>query len=217
MPGRVRSELEQLEERYEASRARAAARRRPPGRPLRPPPAGRPAPLWRIATLGLVALTLAGTVAAETDTPAAAPAPRVDTRASDRPACPIPRELRRPFRAAAREADVALPLLVAVAYEESQMKTWARSPKGAVGLMQVLPSTGRELGIDITKNRGNIRAGALYLSHMLARFGDDLDLALAAYNAGPAAVAAAGAVPSEETLAYVIDVKARAALLRGCR
>ena len=97
------------------------------------------------------------------------------------------------------------------------MKPWARSPKGAVGLMQVLPSTGRELGIDVTKPRGNVRAGAVYLGRMLARFGDDLELALAAYNAGPAAVARAGAIPSEETLGYVLGVKAPTALVRGCR
>jgi soluble lytic murein transglycosylase-like protein len=169
-----------------------------------------------VAALGVVALALVGGVAAKSEAPAAAPKARVATEV-DRLRCPIPRELRQPFRAAARESGVALGLLVAVAYEESQMKQWARSPKGALGLMQVLPSTARELGIDVTNARGNVRAGALYLAEMLRRFGDDLDLALAAYNAGPAAVARAGAIPSQETLGYVLGVKARTALLRGCR
>ena len=52
---------------------------------------------------------------------------------------------------------------------------------------------------------------------MLERFGDDVDLALAGYNAGPTAVAEAEGSPSLETLAYVANVKARAAALDGCR
>jgi soluble lytic murein transglycosylase-like protein len=209
---RARTDLEQLEERFAESRRRAAERRE--GR--RPRGSGRIGALGRVAALGVVALALVGGVAAKSEAPAAAPKARAATEV-DRLRCPIPRELRQPFRAAARESGVALGLLVAVAYEESQMKQWARSPKGALGLMQVLPSTARELGIDVTNARGNVRAGALYLAEMLRRFGDDLDLALAAYNAGPAAVARAGAIPSQETLGYVLGVKARTALLRGCR
>ena len=209
MPAADHSSLSELERRYERSRARAAERRaRRPVRSRR-----RRLPPWPFAAAVAAALMLG--VAAEAQTPAAAPLTARGT-ASAFP-CPIPRDFRPAFRAASRETGVALPLLVAVAYEESQMKPWARSPKGAVGLMQVLPSTARELGADVTTPRGNVRAGALYLARMLLRFGDDLDLALAAYNAGPAAVARAGAIPSPETLTYVMGVKARTELLRGCR
>jgi len=207
MPAANHASLSELDRRYERSRLRAAERRRsqPPRRP------GRRLPPWPFAVAVAAALMLG--IAAEAQTPSAAP--KAEGTASAFP-CPIPRDFRPAFRSAARETGVALPLLVAVAYEESQMKPWARSPKGAVGLMQVLPSTGRELGVDVTTPRGNVRAGALYLARMLLRFGDDLDLALAAYNAGPAAVARVGAVPSGETLTYVMGVKARTGLLRGC-
>ena len=92
----------------------------------------------------------------------------------------------------------------------------ARSRKGAVGLLQLMPATARELGADPNVPRENVRAGARYLARMLALFRGDVDVALAAYNAGPAAVASAGGRPSLETLAYVANVMARAAHLQGC-
>jgi soluble lytic murein transglycosylase-like protein len=131
--------------------------------------------------------------------------------------CPIPKAFRRAFVAAARESRLQVALLVAVAEEESEMNPNARSRKGAIGLLQLMPSTAAELEADATVPRENIRAGARYLRALLTRFGGDVDLALAAYNAGPAAVARADGPPSLETAAYVANVRARAAWHANCR
>jgi tetratricopeptide (TPR) repeat protein len=77
-------------------------------------------------------------------------------------------------------------------------------------------ATARELGADPADPQQNVRAGAQYLRRMLDRFGGDIDLALAAYNAGPTAVDRAGGAPGLETVAYVANVRARAATLVGC-
>lgn len=96
-------------------------------------------------------------------------------------------------------------LIKAVVKAESNYQVRAVSPAGAQGLMQLMPSTARELGVtdpfDIDQN---IRGGAQYLRNMLDQFDGDLHLALSAYNAGPGTVARyAGNVPYAETQAYV--------------
>lgn len=103
-------------------------------------------------------------------------------------------------------------LLVAAMVEvESSFKPAAVSPKGAVGLMQVLPSTGRLYGRrDLTDPKVNLEAGTLYFRSLMERFDDKLDLALAAYNAGPATVSRYGSVPPfRETREYVERVLSR--------
>lgn len=142
----------------------------------------------------------------------AAPAAR---RAPD-PACPLPRAYRPSFEAAARATGLPLPLLVAVGTVESRLRSSARSPAGAEGLLQVLPSTAAELGLDASRARTNVLAGARYLRRMLDRF-QAPDLALAAYNAGPTAVEQAGGAPSGETLTYVANVTALWRSLVRCR
>jgi peptidoglycan DL-endopeptidase CwlO len=98
-------------------------------------------------------------------------------------------------------------LLYAMIFVESRCNADARSERGATGLMQVMPATAREVGYDATSLRGNIFAGAKYLSQMKERFGD-LDLALAAYNAGPSRVQRhAGIPPLSETQNYVKKVR----------
>jgi soluble lytic murein transglycosylase-like protein len=80
------------------------------------------------------------------------------------------------------------------------------SRKGALGLMQLMPATARRLGVrDPFDPAQNIQAGARYLRELLTQFRGDLALALAAYNAGEAAVMRAGyrVPPYAETLAYV--------------
>jgi soluble lytic murein transglycosylase-like protein len=91
----------------------------------------------------------------------------------------------------------------------------AESHAGARGLLQLMPATARELRLDGDDPATNVLAGARYLAQMIDRFGS-LDLALAAYNAGPTAVTRAGAAPTVGTLRYVKNVKARAAQLLGC-
>ena len=100
-------------------------------------------------------------------------------------------------------------LVEAVAWHESRLRADALSPKGAFGPMQLMPATARALGVDARDPGQNIAGGARYLRQMADRFGD-WGLALAAYNAGPGAVARFGGVPPfAETRAYVTGVLAR--------
>jgi soluble lytic murein transglycosylase-like protein len=96
-------------------------------------------------------------------------------------------------------------LLAAVVQAESGFDPRAVSPRGAQGLMQLMPSTAAAYGVvELGDPRANVRAGARYLSELLVRFDDDLELALAAYNAGPGNVLRYGGVPPfRETQRYV--------------
>jgi soluble lytic murein transglycosylase-like protein len=108
--------------------------------------------------------------------------------------------------AAARQSDLDPALLLAVAIRESAGDPQAVSPRGAQGLMQLMPGTAREEGVaDPFDPTDNLRGGARYLARMLDRYDGDVDLALAAYNAGPGSVDAAGrAIPAyPETIRYV--------------
>jgi hypothetical protein len=98
-------------------------------------------------------------------------------------------------------------LLHAIAKVESNYNPRAVSPKGALGVMQLIPSTARLVGVsDPFDPRENIHGGARYLRYLLDKFGD-LTLALAAYNAGPKAVEAYGGIPPyAETQRYVRSV-----------
>ncbi len=100
-------------------------------------------------------------------------------------------------------------LVKAVVRVESNFDSRCVSKAGACGLMQVLPTTAAEMDIyDLFDPAQNIAAGSRYLQQMLKRFAGDLDLALAAYNAGPSVVERyAGIPPYTETQAYVKNVK----------
>jgi soluble lytic murein transglycosylase-like protein len=113
-----------------------------------------------------------------------------------------------------REAEIRyrLPpgLMQALVWAESRFNPMAISPAGAAGLAQLMPATARELGVSNRHDPAqNIDGGARYLRQMLDRF-VDVHLALAAYNAGPSAVARAGGIPrNRETPAYVRSVLQR--------
>jgi hypothetical protein len=94
---------------------------------------------------------------------------------------------------------------------ESEFDQWAVSSKGARGLMQLMPDTARRLGVaDSFDARQNIFGGTQYLRMLLDQFGGDVDLALAAYNAGPNAVLRYGGLPPyRETRGYVQKVQAQ--------
>ena len=131
---------------------------------------------------------------------------------------PVPAQLAdKPFtdliQSAAREAALDPALVHALIYVESRYNPAARSPKGAVGLMQVLPETATRYGVaDPARSlEANLRAGTRYLSDLLQIFDSRLDLALAAYNAGENAVQRHGLriPPYAETQAYVPAVLAK--------
>lgn len=103
-------------------------------------------------------------------------------------------------------------LVDAVAWRESRFHPEARSARGAIGVMQLMPETARALGVNPLDVSQNIHGGARYLRRMLAEFGGDVRLALAAYNAGPEAVRRYGGVPPyAETKAYVAAILGRMA------
>jgi len=99
-------------------------------------------------------------------------------------------------------------LVHAVVQVESGYNPRALSNKGAIGLMQLMPATARELGVgDPWDPEQNVRGGTAYLRQMIDMFSGDLELALAAYNAGPNAVLEnAGIPPYSDTRAYVRQV-----------
>lgn len=106
-------------------------------------------------------------------------------------------------KAAARAHDVPEDLFLRLVQQESGWNPGAVSPKGATGLAQLMPETADLLGVDITDPEENLRGGARYLRMMYDKFGS-WKLALAAYNAGPKAVEAAGGIPDfDETQNYV--------------
>jgi soluble lytic murein transglycosylase-like protein len=100
-------------------------------------------------------------------------------------------------------------LVRAVIQAESAFNPRARSVKGAMGLMQLMPATASDYGVvDPYDPRQNIRAGVAYLKSLLERYSNRVELALAAYNAGPGAVEKYGAVPPyRETKAYVAKIQ----------
>ena len=114
-----------------------------------------------------------------------------------------------PFESAARRYRIDANLLRAVAWTESRGNNAAVSPKGARGIMQLMPATAAALGVDPSDPVSNINGGAAYLAHQIATF-HDVPLALAAYNAGPGAVIRYGGVPPyAETRGYVTRIMAR--------
>jgi len=100
-------------------------------------------------------------------------------------------------------------LVRAVVQVESGFNQYARSPKGAKGLMQLMPDTAREFGVVNPYNPSeNVRAGTAYLRQLLNRYDNNEELALAAYNAGPKAVDRYGETvpPYRETRNYVTKI-----------
>jgi soluble lytic murein transglycosylase-like protein len=176
----------------------------------------------RLALLAAVgALAVAWTVVVESPgvadvANAASPAVTHGARPVRLAPCPFPASLRGMFESAARDADLPPAMLYAVAKIESNLHPDALSSAGARGLLQVMPSTARSLDLDPDEPQSNVLAGARYLRQLLDRF-DSTDLALAAYNAGPTAVAAAGGAPSLGVVRYVANVNAEWRSVAGCQ
>lgn len=113
------------------------------------------------------------------------------------------------IRQAAHAHGVDESLIRAIIHAESAYQVDAISPRGARGLMQLMPETQQELAVaDVFHPASNIEGGATYLAQMLAEFGGNVDLAAAAYNAGPGAVRKHGGIPPfPETREYVRRIK----------
>jgi soluble lytic murein transglycosylase-like protein len=108
-------------------------------------------------------------------------------------------------------------LLYSIMHQESSFKSHAISPKGARGLMQLMPGTAMRFGVtNIFDPRQNIEGGARYVSFLLDRFDGDVNLTLAGYNAGEGAVEKYGwrIPPYAETQEYVRRISRRYSLLR---
>jgi len=128
----------------------------------------------------------------------------------DRPAMYLDRDgTEKLVREAADRHKVDPALVRAVIETESNWNPMAKSHKGAMGLMQLIPSTATRFGVnDAFSPRQNVDAGVHYLKTLLERYGGNLDLALAAYNAGEGAVDRAHGVPAyRETRNYVQRVQ----------
>jgi hypothetical protein len=116
------------------------------------------------------------------------------------------------IRQAAARQSLSPALVAAVAWRESRFNPAARSPKGARGMMQLMPATARSLGVDPADPVANVAGGTAYLGRLMARYDGDLVKSLAAYNAGPAAVDRwRGVPPYAETRAYVAAILDRLA------
>lgn len=132
------------------------------------------------------------------------------------PAAPLPPRLATTppgfaalAAAAAARFGISAALLEAVIWQESRWNPRAVSPKGAQGLGQLMPDTARAMGADPFDPAANLAGAARYLRVQLDRFGGNVELALAAYNAGPERVARLGHVPSiAETRNYVAAITA---------
>ena len=110
------------------------------------------------------------------------------------------------MESAAQQAGIDPRLLASLVQAESGFQADARSHAGAIGLGQLMPGTAQELGVDPADPVQNLQGAARYLRTQLDRFGS-VELALAAYNAGPGRVAQAGGIPRiTETQQYVARV-----------
>ena len=119
------------------------------------------------------------------------------------------RSFRSEIRSAAADNRIEESLIRAIIHAESAYQADAESPKGAQGLMQLMPATQQELQVrNAFDPAANIEGGTRYLSRLLDEFDGDFELAAAAYNAGPNAVNKYGGIPPyQETREYVRRVR----------
>ena len=141
------------------------------------------------------------------DRPAASATPAAITTVAGG-ATLTPADLNEMLAKAGQTHNLDVDLLASVVKAESAGNPHAVSKTGAQGLMQLMPSTATDLGVEDSFEPGqNVRGGSAYLDELLTRYHDNLALALAAYNAGPAAVDKyRGIPPYHETRTYVARV-----------
>ena len=158
-----------------------------------PPPTPPPAPAAEVS-------------AAPVPEPVPAPAAKIEVKAN--PAVLNQADLNEMLAKAGHQHNVDRDLLASVVKAESNGNVRAVSRAGAQGLMQLMPGTAADLGVsDTFKADQNVQGGSTYLDELLTRYHDNLAMALAAYNAGPAAVDKYhGIPPYRETRLYVARV-----------
>jgi len=133
---------------------------------------------------------------------------------TDVPQAPVPPQYAVALAQAAASANISPSLLSALVWQESRWNPSAISPKGAIGLAQLMPATARNLGVNPADPVANLNGGARYLRQLLNQFGGDAEMALAAYNAGPGRVRSSGGVPAiTETRNYVASIVRRVSSL----
>ena len=121
-----------------------------------------------------------------------------------------PADLSQVIAQAAARSRISADLITEVAWTESRFRQTAVSNRDAVGVMQLTAGTARDLGVDRFDVSQNIHGGAAYLRQMMDRYGGDIRLTLAAYNAGPGAVDRyRGVPPFPETQSYVAGILGR--------
>lgn len=121
---------------------------------------------------------------------------------------PVPQYLAQIITSAAQKYGVDPNLVAAMAFRESRFDPNAVSSIGAQGILQLMPQTAHELGVtNAFDPQQNVFGGVKYLRSLLDRFNGNLDLTLAAYNAGPDLVAKVGPNATQEAIAYVAAVK----------
>jgi soluble lytic murein transglycosylase-like protein len=165
---------------------------------------------WRDANGNMMVSNRARPTAASTDV-RSFPVPRAETvRATRYVASERGRIYDDLIDEHARLNGIRSDLVRAVVQVESAFNPYAKSPKGALGLMQLMPSTIERYGVKNPFNPvENVRAGVQYLRQLLDRYRDNEELALAAYNAGEGAVSKFGGIPPyRETQSYVSRILA---------
>lgn len=118
-----------------------------------------------------------------------------------------PQEIQKAIVETALKMGVDPFVALSIAKLESNFNPTKRNPSGAVGLFQLMPDTARRLGVNPHTQDGNIKGGIMYYQMMYKKYGS-MDLALAAYNAGPGNVAKyKGVPPFKETRAFISRIK----------
>lgn len=159
----------------------------------------------------LIALVLAASALASTSFAAGrpvSPAKQMMPLAAAAFPVPVPQYLSAIIVEASRKYGVDPNLVAAMAFRESRFDPHAVSRIGAQGVMQLMPSTARSLGVrDAFDPRDNVFGATKYLRTLLDRFHGDVDQSVAAYNAGPELVARVGPAATTEAVEYVAAVK----------
>lgn len=139
------------------------------------------------------------------------PGTTLSLRSGTASAATAPGELERLITEVSRHYEMDPGLITTVVGVESGFNHLAVSPKGARGLMQLMPDTAKEYGVNnLHDARENLEGGVAYLRDLARRYNGDMELALAAYNAGPEAVERAAGVPNyRETRDYLRRIETR--------